>query len=56
MSNTHKAIMVVLVVLWLGLSYIMLDRAGVTLYNILVALLAGALIIVPLRKRWTDKD
>lgn len=52
MSTLHKIILVVFVLLWLGLSYIMLDRAGVTLYNLLVAVLAGALIIVPLMKKW----
>lgn len=52
MSTLHKIILVVFVLLWLGLSYIMIDRAGLTLYNLLVVLLAGAMIIVPLVKKW----
>lgn len=52
MSTLHKIILVAFVLLWLGLSYIMIDRAGLTLYNLLVVLLAGAMIIVPLVKKW----
>ncbi|MBP3299062.1 MAG: hypothetical protein J6L73_05255 [Muribaculaceae bacterium] len=52
MSTIHKFLLVVFALLWLGLAYLMLDLGGVTLYNILVALLAGALIFVPLWKRW----
>lgn len=40
--------------LWLGLSYLMLDLSGVTLYNILVVLLAGGLILLPLWRRWNN--
>lgn len=54
MTTLHKCLMTFFVLLWLGLSYIMLDRAGITLYNILVALLAGALIILPLMKKWNN--
>ncbi len=52
MTLLHKCILTFFVLLWLGLAYIMIDRAGFTLYNILVAALAGALIIVPLFKKW----
>lgn len=52
MSTLHKIILVAFVLLWLGLSFIMIDRAGLTLYNLLVVLLAGAMIIVPLVKKW----
>jgi len=52
MTVFHRCIFVLLILLWLGLSYIMIDRAGMTLYNILVALLAGALIVIPLYKKW----
>ncbi len=52
MLTLHKIILVLFVLLWLALSYIMIDRAGATLYNMLVALLAGAMIILPLVKKW----
>lgn len=52
MTVLQRCIFVLLILLWLGLSYIMIDRAGMTLYNILVALLAGALIVIPLYKKW----
>jgi len=52
MTLLNKCILTFFVLLWLGLSYIMIDRAGCTLYNLLVVLLAGALIIVPLYKKW----
>jgi hypothetical protein len=52
MTIWRKIILVIFLLLWLGLSWIMLDRAGITLYNILVALLAGGLIFVPIFKKW----
>lgn len=56
MTTLHKILFIVFTLLWLGLSYIMLDMGGVTLYNLLVALMAGAIILVPLWKRWNKKD
>ena len=55
MTTLHKIIFVLLALLWLGLAYLMLDMGGVTLYNILVALIAGAIILVPLWKRWNNR-
>lgn len=55
MSVLHKILLVVFFLLWLGLSYILLDRGGITLYNILVCLLCGGLIFVPLYKKWRQK-
>lgn len=52
MSTPHKIIFVVLCLLWLGLSYLVLDLSGFTLYNLLVVGVAGGLILVPLWKRW----
>lgn len=54
MNNIRKIILVLLVLLWLGLSYLMLSLSGVTLYNILVSLLAGGLIFVPVLKKWSS--
>lgn len=54
MTLFQKIILVLCVLLWLGLSYLMLDRGGVTLYNILVAALAGGLIIIPLYKKFKN--
>lgn len=52
MSTPRKIAFVLLTLLWLGLAFLLLDLGGVTLYNILVALLAGGFILVPLWKRW----
>lgn len=52
MSTPRKIAFVFLTLLWLGLSYLLLDLGGVTLYNIMVALLAGAFILVPVWKKW----
>lgn len=52
MSTPHKIAFVFLTLLWLGLAFLMLDLAGITLYNIIVASVAGAFILVPLWKKW----
>lgn len=52
MSAPCKIAFVSLTLLWLGLAFRLLDLGGVSLYNILVALLAGGFILVPLWKRW----
>lgn len=54
MSTPHKIAFVFLCLLWLGLSYLVLDLSGFTLYNLLVVLVAGGLILVPLWKRWSS--
>lgn len=54
MKSIHKIIFAVLTLLWLGLSYLVLDLSGVTLYNILVVLLAGGLILLPLWRKWNN--
>lgn len=56
MSALHRVVLALLGLLWLGLGYLVLDRGGVTLYNILVVLIAGGLIILPLYKKWTRKQ
>lgn len=56
MTLTHKIIFIVFVLLWLGLSYIMIDLAGFYLVNILWAIVAGGLILIPLWKRWRKND
>jgi hypothetical protein len=56
MSTPRKIAFVFLTLLWLGLSYLLLDLSGITLYNILVALLAGAFILIPLWKRWNGTN
>ncbi len=52
MTTFHTIIFVLFTLLWLGLAYIILDLGGVTLYNILVVLVAGGIILLPLWKRW----
>lgn len=52
MSTPHKIAFALLTLLWLGLAFLVLDLAGITLYNILVVLVAGGLILMPLWKRW----
>lgn len=52
MSTAHKIIITILTLLWLGLSYLVLDLAGITLVNIMWVLLAGAFILLPLWKKW----
>lgn len=52
MTTSHTIIFVLFTLLWLGLAYIILDLGGVTLYNILVVLVAGGIILLPLWKRW----
>lgn len=56
MTVKQKAWLVVFFLLWLFLTIVMLAKAGVTLYNILWALVAGGLIFVPLIKKWNPKD
>lgn len=56
MTTLHTVLFIIFTLLWLGLSYIMLDMGGVTLYNLLVALMAGAIILVPLWKRWNNSQ
>ncbi len=52
MTTFHTIIFILFTLLWLGLAYIILDLGGVTLYNILVVLVAGGIILLPLWKRW----
>lgn len=52
MSTLHVILMAVFALLWLALGYIILDRGGVTLYNILIVLMAGGIIFIPLYKKW----
>lgn len=56
MTVKHKALLVFFFLLWLSLTVVMLSRAGVTLYNIIWALLAGGIIFVPLLKKWNPKS
>lgn len=55
MSWQKKIGFAIIVVLYVGLVCVMLSRAGVTLYNILWALVAGGIIFVPIYKRWFPK-
>ncbi len=55
MSWQKKIGFAIIVVLYVGLVWVMLSRAGVTLYNILWALVAGGIIFVPIYKRWFPK-
>lgn len=56
MTVKHKALLVFFFLLWLSLSYVMLSRTGVTLYNIIWALVAAGIIFIPLWKKWNPKN
>ncbi|MCM1005257.1 MAG: hypothetical protein NC402_03055 [Prevotella sp.] len=56
MTTAHKIAFTVLTLLWLGLSFLVLDLSGVTLLNIIWVLLAGAFILLPLWKKWNNSD
>lgn len=44
--------MAVLFLLWLGLCYLLIDRGGFNLKNIIVAATSGIVILVPLWKKY----
>lgn len=56
MKTRHKVILTVMMLLWLGLTWLMLDLGGFTLYNLLWAAVAGGFIMVPLYKKWRRPD
>ena len=56
MTTVHKIVLLILTLLWLGLSYLVLDLSGITLINIIWVLLAGAFILLPLWRKWKDSD
>lgn len=56
MSWQKKLGFCVIVLLYLALATVMLTTAGITLYNILWAIVAGGIIFVPIYKRWFSHD
>lgn len=56
MSWQKKLGFCVIVLLYLALATVMLTIAGITLYNILWAIVAGGIIFVPIYKRWFSHD
>lgn len=52
MSNFKKLGLVVVVLLWLGLAWLMIDLGGFNLKNLLVVIMSGVIVFVPLWKKY----
>lgn len=46
----------VLAAVWLALCVVMLAKAGVTLYNLLIVIISGIIVFVPIWKKYSDHD
>lgn len=55
MSNIKKFGLVIIVLLWIGLCWIMIDIGGFNLKNLLVAIMSGVIVFVPLWKKYGQK-
>lgn len=55
MNNAAKFGIAIVVLAWVALCWVLLDRAQITLRTILVIAISGILVIVPLVKKYGKK-
>lgn len=56
MGLGKKIGLAVLALAWLALGTVMLARSGVTLYNLLIVIISGAIVFIPLWKKYFSHD
>lgn len=52
MSNIKKLGLVAIVILWLGLSWLVIDLGGFNLKNLIVVIMSGIIVFTPLWKKY----
>jgi hypothetical protein len=52
MSSIKKLGLVAIVILWLGLSWLVIDLSGFNLKNLIVVAMSGVIVFTPLYKKY----